>query len=188
MKPILTILIPTLEDRKQYFYNLIEQLRDQQCEELAVLSASDNREITTGAKRNALLDMCTTEWCVFIDDDDQIASDYVEEHLNILRNKPQTDAIGFKGTIWTNGSQPHEFIHQHGNEYKEDKSSGVVKYLRPIMHINCIRTSIARQIRYPDLTFAEDYDYGNKLAQSGLIKNAEFINKTMYHYLYRPNK
>lgn len=188
MKPLLTVLIPTLDERHIYFQNLIEQLRPQVSDKVLILSASDNRELTTGQKRNHLIDQCETEWCVFIDDDDQIAHNYIERHLAILNAKPETDAIGFLGTIWTNGKQPHQFEHKHGNEYKEDKSSGVIRYIRPIMHINAIRTEIARKVRYPDLTFAEDYDYGQRLAHSGLIKNAEFINEVMYHYLYRSNK
>lgn len=188
MKPRLTVLIPTLESRKHYFDAMIEQLMCQNTEGMAILTACDNGEMSTGEKRNALIDRCHTEWCVFIDDDDQIAHNYVERHVEILKSKPQTDAIGFLGMIYTNGKNPYQFEHKHGNEYKEDKSSGVIRYIRPIMHINVIRTEIARQIRYPDLTHAEDFDYGNRLRDSGLIKNAEFINEVMYHYLYRSNK
>lgn len=185
---LLTVMIPTLNDRKQFFDNLIEQLSGQVTKEIEIAVLSDNRELTTGEKRNLLIDQCETEWCVFIDDDDQIAHNYIERHVEILKAKPETDAIGFLGMIWTDGKRPHQFEHKHNNEYKEDNSTGVVRYIRPIMHINVIRTSIARQIRYPDLTFAEDMDYGLRLQKSGLIQKAEFINEVMYHYLYRSNK
>ena len=60
--------------------------------------------------------------------------------------------------------------------------------LSHIMHINVVRTIIAKKIRFPEKTFGEDRDYGIKLANSGLISSAGFIDKVMYHYYYRTKK
>ena len=109
-------------------------------------------------------------------------------HTDILKSDPTVDAIGIKGKISTDGRNPLDFIIKHGLDYIEDKSGGRKVYLRPINHICVIRTEIARQVPYKDITFGEDYDYAIRLAQSGLIKNAAFINEFMYYYLYRSKK
>jgi GT2 family glycosyltransferase len=184
---MLSILIPTLPDRKEFLDRLMFKIADQATSEIEVLVDEDT-ESTTGEKRNRLIDSCETEYCVFIDDDDLIADDYIEKHLRILKANPNVDAIGFKGRITTNGRDPKTFIIKHGSDYCEDKSSGQIVYLRPINHICVVRTEIARKVRFPDKTFAEDYDYAIRLAQSGLIKHAAFIDEVMYHYLYRLKK
>jgi glycosyltransferase involved in cell wall biosynthesis len=184
---LLTILIPTLPDRKEFLDRLMTKIQDQATDEIEVM-IDDDTIATTGAKRNRLIDQCETEWCVFIDDDDLIADDYIEKHLRILRNYPKTDAIGFKGKITTNGRNSQDFIIKVGLNYVEDKSTGKTVYLRPINHICVIRTEIARKVRFPDLIFAEDYDYAIRLAESGLIKDHEFIDEFMYYYLYRSQK
>lgn len=184
---LLTILIPTLPDRKEFLDRLMMKIQDQATDEIEVL-IDDDTEATTGVKRNRLIDQCTTEWAVFIDDDDLIADDYIQRHLKILKDNPKVDAIGFKGKITTNGRNPQDFIIKYGLDYVEDKSSGKTVYLRPINHICVIRTDISRKVRFPDLTFAEDYDFCIRLKESGLIKDYEFIDEFMYYYLYRSNK
>lgn len=185
--PILTILIPTLPDRKEFLERLMMKIQDQATDEIEVL-IDDDTEATTGAKRNRLIDQCKTEWAVFIDDDDLIADDYIRKHLKILKENPKVDAIGFKGKITTNGRNPYDFIHKFGYDYVEDQSSGKMVYLRPINHINVIRTDISRKVRYPDLSFCEDYDFCLRLSQSDLIKDHEFIDEFMYYYLFRSDK
>jgi len=56
------------------------------------------------------------------------------------------------------------------------------------MHINAIRTEIALKVGYPEKTFGEDKDYGLKLANSGLVTSAGFIDKVEYYYYYRTKK
>lgn len=186
-KPILSILIPTLPDRKEFLDRLLIKIQDQATDDIEVL-VDDDTEATTGVKRNRLIDQCATEWAVFIDDDDLVADNYVQKHLRILKENPKTDAIGFKGKISTNGRNPQDFIIKYGLDYIEDRSSGKTVYLRPINHICVIRTEISRKVRYPDITFGEDYDFCKRLAESDLIKDHEFIDEFMYFYLYRSRK
>ena len=184
---MLSILIPTLPDRYEFLDRLMMKIADQAIEGIEILIDEDS-EATTGAKRNRLIDNCETEYCVFLDDDDLIADNYIKLHTDILKSDPTVDAIGIKGKISTDGRNPLDFIIKHGLDYIEDKSNGRKVYLRPINHICVIRTEIARQVPYKDITFGEDYDYAIRLAQSGLIKNAAFINEFMYYYLYRSKK
>ena len=90
------------------------------------------------------------------------------------------DVIGFKGIMYTDNKNPTEFVHQYGKEYGSVRHGKYVTYERPIMHINVVRTEIAKKVKFPEKTFGEDRDYGIKLANSGLISSAGFIYKVKY--------
>ena len=104
------------------------------------------------------------------------------------RDADKAMTISPKGLIYTDGKNPTEFVHQYGKEYATVRHRRYVTYERPIMHINVVKTEIAKKVRFPEKTFGEDRDYGIKLANSGLISSAGFIDKTMYHYYYRTKK
>jgi len=188
MKDILTILIPTLDSRIDYLEKLLFNLDTQMIDGVKILTLSDQGQLSTGEKRNLLLQACDTEFCVFIDDDDEVSVNYIERHMEVLKKYPHVDAIGFKGVIYFDGKFPQIFIHKHNSDYKEIYYNGKKQYIRPIMHINCIRTSIAAEIGFPDQTLYEDKEYSLKLKNSGLIKNSYFIDDIMYYYYFRTSK
>lgn len=188
MKYLLTVLIPTLDSRIDYLDRLLFNLDNQMVDGVKVLTLSDRGQLSTGEKRNLLLHACDTEYCVFIDDDDEVSINYLERHMEILKKYPDVDAIGFKGVIYFDGKSPQIFIHKNNADYKEIFYNGKKQYLRPIMHINCIRTSIALEIGFPDQTLYEDKDYSIRLKESGLIKKSVFIDDIMYYYYFRTTK
>ena len=70
----LSILIPTLPNRIIMFANMFANLSKQAEQfpgEVEILSDDRGREITTGEKRNALLERAQGEYTVFVDDDDE---------------------------------------------------------------------------------------------------------------------
>jgi cellulose synthase/poly-beta-1,6-N-acetylglucosamine synthase-like glycosyltransferase len=153
--------------------------------EVIVLTELDNGEMTTGAKRNKLLQRAKdagAEYCAFVDDDDKLMPTYLGEIMKALEKKP--DAVGMKGWMTTEG--------RNRTEWRISKDLPYVKkgnvYLRHTNHLAPIKTEIALQIGYPDKTFAEDYDYAIRLKQSGLVKTEVFINQFLYHYDYRRRK
>jgi len=179
----LTILIPTLIDRRHLLERLLTQLNPQ-CQEYGVkiLIKEDNRELSIGTKRNALLDACKTDYCTFIDDDDTVASNYISEVF--VGIKMGVDVIGFKGIITNDGKKPEQFIHKLGMKYESRR--GV--YFRPPNHLNPMKTEIARQIRFPETSWGEDKDFAERLAEAGLLKTEYFIDGFMYYYQYRSKK
>ena len=66
----------------------------------------------------------------------------------------------------------------------------IVVCLEIHVHLNPIRTDIAKQIGYINLKHGEDLDYSNRLKASGLVKleDEHFIDETMYYYLYVPKR
>lgn len=180
MSKKLSILICTIESRKEQFTNLLLYLNSQTTKEVEIVSICDNKEISVGAKRQKLLELAKGEYISFVDDDDWLSPNYVSNILKAIETKP--DCIGFlincKGTPGVSASASNRWLDW------ADKVGGF-DYVRTIYHKNPIKRSIALEIGYKDLRFAEDYDYSKRLKQSGLLKSEEFINEVMYEYRFK---
>ena len=179
----LAILICSLEERRESLARLIDSIPSHP--DLIIIPEVDNREITTGAKRNKLLQRAKdvgAEYVSFVDDDDIIYPEYVGEFIKAIEQKP--DAIGFKGWITFDGANKTEW--RISVRYPYEKRGNV--YLRFNNHLSPIKTELALQIKYPDITFGEDYDYARRLKAEGLVKKEVFVNKHLYHYDYKTNK
>lgn len=64
---------------------------------------SDNRQRTIGAKRQALVDISRGEYIAFVDDDDEIAPDYVARLIEAAA--VQADVITFRQRCIYNGAE-----------------------------------------------------------------------------------
>ena len=180
---ILSILIPTLNNRKTKLDRLIQsidnQLTDDNFKLVEILVYPDNGEITTGQKRNELLERAKGEYVVFVDDDDEIPNYYVEEILNASSYNP--DSMAITGTmiqnkkVWTwdiRQSNPYDQIGNHFRRYTN--------------HITPIKRKLAIQIKFPDKKIGEDFEWATKLKDSGLLKTEYTIDKPMY--IYKPSR
>lgn len=177
----LSILIPSLACRVNQLKSLVANL-DAQAKGLPVelITWVDNKEKSTGAKRNDLLNLAKGEYVAFFDDDDKPANDYVTSILNALESNP--DCVGFKGWYY-HGRKKYEWYISNAMPYVDAIIDKKTIYLRHTNHLAPIRREIALQIGYADKTREEDYDYAVRLRESGLIKTEAFINKHLYHYI-----
>ena len=185
----LSILIPTLTERKHLLQRLIDRLTPQLYDEqgnkmAAIITYEDNREATTGHKRNQLVKACETPYASFIDDDDDVAMDYVPAILQGI-NQYQPDCITFLGKI-ISGQMMTEFEFRIKNPYdsKATKIGNRYVYRRPPNHLCAIRTEILRQYPFPDKTRFEDYEQCLTMAKEDALKTEYHINKTLYYYFY----
>lgn len=184
---LLSILIPTLNDRKHYYQYIAQriskQIKSVGQQKVELLVYCDNREKTTGHKRNVLLEQSKGRFVVFVDDDDDISGDYVKNIVDVIESM-EVDAIGICGIYTENGMNPTPFI--TGREYNWNKSGG--RYCRFVNHISPIRSTIAKQFKFPDITIGEDYQWTMAIRDSGLIKTDHIIMSDMYFYEFRTNK
>ena len=102
--------------------------------------------------------------------------------VNCIEHKRQLDCIGFTGKYYIEGILRMTFKHanSYGGNYRD---SAGIQY-RPCNHLNPVRTSIARQIGFPDKNHGEDADYSDRLLESGLLKTEMIITPPMYHYYF----
>jgi glycosyltransferase involved in cell wall biosynthesis len=191
-KPILSILICSIYGREHYLSDLLNIIAKQMIkydlkngEDLEVIISKDKRgENTIGKKRNALLQFCNGEWACFIDDDDKISEDYLNNAIKILKNE-NPDCINLKGIITQDGRNPQLFVHEL--QYKEYFMKNGV-YYRPPNHLNIIRTSISKNFKFPENNFGEDKEWAMNVCNSGLIKTQGIIDNVVYFYNYITNK
>lgn len=185
----LSILIPTLPERKYFFLKLYGVL----CVQIDKCGYGDQIEIgcndagrnicSIGTKRNALLNQAGGEYLCFIDDDDRIADNYIELVMAGIATNP--DCCSLNGIITTDGKDPKPFI--HSIEYTEMfERDGV--YYRPPNHLNVVRSSIAKQMVFPDWQRSEDSNYCFQLRDSGLLKVEYKIEQVLYYYDYVSDK
>lgn len=185
---ILSLLIPTIVERREMFENIYsilktQILKNQNKNKIEILV--DNSNNTIGAKRNNLLEKSKGEYIAFIDDDDEVSSDYIDTLMNAIKSKP--DCVSLRGVITWNGSNPELF--EHSVKYSAyATTTNEIKYERYPNHLNCIKSSIAKQFKFKEINFGEDTDWATQIFQSGLLKKEVYIDKVLYHYKYIVNK
>lgn len=186
---ILSILIPTVPQRANLFLELHAEINKQ----LEMANAFGIVEIisddapkgvkTTGNKRNDLINAAKGEYVWFIDDDDMIMPNAIQNVLTALEQKP--DALAINGIMTTNGADKKEWYISKDLEYTADYSKGYEVYLRPTNHITPTKKEIAKLIQFENKSNFEDYAYCMELKRLGLIKTEIKINEPVYHYRYQ---
>lgn len=181
----LSILIPTLPIREKLSSVLFLRLKEQKKafpEQIEILT-NDNTSISIGAKRQLMLQAAQGEYLCFIDDDDRIADNYIELVMAGIATNP--DCCSLNGIITTDGKDPKPF--KHSIEYKEMYDQDGI-YYRPPNHLNVVRSSIAKQMVFPDWQRSEDSNYCFQLRDSGLLKTEYKIEPVIYYYDYVSDK
>jgi len=179
----LSILICTMPHRAEMFCALYNKLKYQiLCSEQPMqvqLLWDDDAKLTTGEKRNNLLNQASGDFIVFVDDDDDVDDNYVDEILKVIIENPNIDCIGINGMITFDGnrSKPWSISIQHGHWHETDEM-----YLRTPNHISPVRRSIALQAKFPDITYGEDMEYSKRILP--MCKLEACIDKPLYHYKY----
>lgn len=209
----LSVLIPTTPDRINFIERLIDQFEDQLkhtgskfirmhnggfdflyyeyidhnkkigCE-VEVVIFEDETKQSIGFKRNMLMREANGAYLGFIDSDDRIGPNYFKHAFTGIEK--DVDVCGLTGIITEDGKNPKKFVHsmKYDSWYEKD---GV--YYRNNNHLNVVKTSIARQMKFPEINSGEDHDYSKQLLASGLIKTEYWDeNEIIYYYDFRNNK
>lgn len=185
---ILSLLIPTIDERREMFENIyailkMQILNNENKNQIEILI--DNSKKTIGEKRNNLLAMAKGEYVAFVDDDDEVSNEYIESLMAAIKQKP--DCVSLRGVITWNGGNPELF--EHSVKYSAyATTTNEIKYERYPNHLNCIKSSIAKQFKFKEINFGEDTDWATQIFQSGLLKKEVYIDKVLYHYKYIVNK
>lgn len=188
----LSILIPTIERRKDLLTKLLTEI-NYQCESYSGLvevniNRCEPQEQTIGEKRNWLLQTARGEYVCFVDDDDTISSTYIQDIMEGLKSNP--DCLSLRGVITWDGANPELFEHsiKYNSYITHTLPVNGIKYERYPNHLNVIKASIAKQFKFPELNHGEDTDWATQLRDSGLLKKEVYIDRVLYHYQFIPNK
>ncbi len=187
----LSILICHLPERKAYLGNLLEILhiqKDAFPDGYIEILIDPHPTDSIGTKRNRLLEAAKGEYVCFIDDDDRVSLYYIPLLFNGLLMG--VDCCSLLGEITEDGKNPQLF--EHSIKYKEYRTNQIIgsriKYERFPNHLNCIKASIAKQFKFPEISHGEDTSFATQIFKSGLIKTEHYIPEIIYYYKYISNK
>ena len=178
--PKLSILIPTIESRRNYLAKLDYKLKW----EINLFKLEGQVEIlieygagTIGEKRNKLLQRATGDYIAFIDDDDDISDDYLHYLIEGIKTNPTHCSL--IGLYIENGIYKKPFI--HSNKYKHAFADSQFYYRAPL-HINCIKRSLCLDFKFDHKNFGEDGVWMEHLVKSGRLNNEYWIPQVLYFY------
>lgn len=177
----LSILVPYIRRHEAFFYKLQFKLYAQMLPYVTEVELlSDNHEYDSiGAKRNRLLERATGEFVAFFDSDDRPSDDYIKLLMEGIESNP--DCCSLRGEYSIDGI--FDGIFEHSIKYKEwATTKNEVKYERFTNHLNAVKSSIAKQFKYPDKSHGEDFDWSTLVHESGLIKTEYYIPSVIYFY------
>lgn len=138
----------------------------------------DNKRRTIGGKRQALLDIAQGRYIAFIDDDDDVADDYVDELLKGIESG--ADVITFKQDVFINKVGPYPLTFKMGHSVNEEPDLN--GFIRPPWHVCAWRAGIAKVCRFSDRNYGEDWDWCE--AANSMVETAHHIDLVLctYHY------
>lgn len=185
---ILSILIPTVPQRAKVYLELITEINNQI--EMAnafgfIEVITDDAPVgakTTGQKRNDLINSAQGKYVWFIDDDDMIMPNAINNILPALEQDP--DALAINGIITTDGNNLKQWFISKDYEYRADFVKGFEIYIRPTNHITPVKREIAKQVKFKNQSNFEDYEYCMELKNLGLVKTEIEIKEPVYHYRF----
>lgn len=187
MSVLLSILIPTLQERGAQYARLCAQLEGQISnaglrDHVEIVALCDKRELSIGAKRNALLARARGEFSAFVDDDDRVAENYVTLICDALTAHPDMDCLGITGLVYFRGAHPKRFIYsvQYDHYF-----SGRGVYYRPPYILNPIRRALAQSIPFANVRFNEDQDWALRVARAKILRREFMLDPILYHYYSR---
>lgn len=196
----LSILIPSLKSRQELLSDLvcglilqcgiithIESFIESGCtililkfSSVEIITAIDNKCVTTGEKRNILLKLAKNEYVTSIDDDDYVYPYFVEEILSAIQSNP--DCVATNGIITTDGKDSIEWRLSKDYQNVTVCDCGKNIYLRTTNHISPVRRELALKAGFPNISNAEDKEYSIRL--NPYLKTEIKIDKPMYWYRF----
>ena len=184
----LSILILSMNRRKQYLDRLLNIIEPQKTNDVEVLTNIDDGEKSIGTKRNELLKQSGGDYICFVDDDDMVSADYIEKILTALESKP--DCVGIhllhKEDGILRGLTYHSLKYDTWWDEVNNENSNLKNYYRNPNHLNPVRRDYALQTGFPEINNGEDKWYSQNILK--FLKTEEYIETPIYEYLVRTNK
>jgi len=177
---ILSILICGLASRKEKLALLLQNLNAQVTDEIEILINIDDKQKSTGEKRNELVAKSRGKYVVFIDDDDKVPNYYVQQM--VLACKSNADCIAINGIMTTDGKDEIAWRLSKDNPNITIKENGKNIYLRTTNHITAVKREHAIKAPFPNKSNGEDKAYSD--AVNVFLKTEYTISLPMYHYDY----
>jgi glycosyltransferase involved in cell wall biosynthesis len=178
----LSILVPTVPSRINYFYpkimnELIKQIGDRK--DIELIALFDNKKRSIGQKRQEMVVISQGKYITFIDDDDRISEDYIDEIMKAIDENDDSDCIVYEVICCIEGDLKKHCKYGIEFEYGDINQDGTEWRGKPA-HTMVWKSEIVKRHRYNDLGHGEDYDWVKRAWQD--IKKQIRIDKILYYY------
>ncbi len=179
MKIKLSILICSVPSRIQLLSRLMSVLQPQldKNNDVECIVLTDNKKMSIGEKRNELIRLAHGDYIAFVDDDDLVSEDYIDE-LVVAGIQTQVDIICFQSMYFIDGKQDR--IMKFSKNFKNSTTKEC--FFRAANHLMCIRRDLALQVVYKNISYYEDSDWCTRV--NPLLKTEHIIEKVLYKYFY----
>lgn len=180
---VLTIAVLSIQERwKTTLPKVLDTLFAQADGKLVeVMTLLDNRRQTRSDKRNAAVRDAKGRYFAFVDDDDEVAPDYVESLLSAIKTNPTADIVVFDSEV--SGYSEHSKICKFGLEYRYGEDEG--HYYRKPGHLCAWRIGIVRRHPFRHVE-NEDADWSQRALVDA--RRQARVDKVLYFYRYDPVK
>ena len=175
---LLTVAICSIPERLGHLQTMLQHLETQAKDKpVEILSIVDNRSMSIGRKRQYLNEIAHGKYVVHVDDDDEIAHDFVDSLLEPIR-EGNYDCVNYIVMVYINDDPPKPCLYSKDFKYETLPD----RILRPPNSRCCYRREIALRHRYSDFPYAEDDDWGMRASKD--IRTEFNINKVLYNYRF----
>jgi glycosyltransferase involved in cell wall biosynthesis len=206
--PLWSILIPGVPARifeAQVLMRGIEQQADKAgaLKDVQIIYLLDNKTMTVGTKRNLLLAAADGEYLSFIDDDDQVAGEYVGCIMAVLKGtrSAMPDVVTFRQEArLVQERQTHHCT--YGLEYLSRpetrrrqlvprldemmQPTGESDWTGPPAHTMVWRSALAKSETFPAENFGEDVAWCDRVGLKA--KTEQRVDKVLYIYVMDSRK
>ena len=179
-----SVLIPTMQGREQSLRRLLLSIQDKirrLAPEMRVEFKIDydNREKSVGVKREGLLQSAKGKYISFIDDDDDITDEYIEDLWECIQGSYHV--MRLYGHI-----KPYRFFHTIDFDFshKMATTGDPPMFQRPPNHLNPMLADVAKFIHFQDATYGEDLEWAVRLHKTKFLTREYRSDPSRTHYVY----
>jgi hypothetical protein len=179
-----SVLIPTIPGREESLRKLLHSIREKverNAPELRyeVCLSFDNRETSIGMKRQHLLQQAKGRYLCFIDDDDDITDEYIQDLWNCIQG-------GYHVMRLYGFMKGYTFVHSLDikvDDFMASKTDPPI-FQRPPNHLNPMLSDVAKLVPFKNAVYGEDLDWTISLYKTGYLKNQYTSDASRTHYIY----
>lgn len=184
---LLSVLIPSIHERRAKLLRLLNILERQNDPGLEVIVSIDNRgETPLGSKRNDMMQRAAGKYLCHIDDDELVSADFFAALKPELQY--DADAIGYNASVILNGARPFTVRTIFGAENGQPQHvlGGYSDIVRNFWHWCAWRTTLARQFSFPDHAGDEDWQWLRQVYPH--VKSHRKLERTLFTHIFDANE
>ena len=191
MEPQLSVLICSILDRVDMASALLHKLNTQAAgQPVEILCYADNRAKLLPVKRNMLLAQASGRFVAHLDDDDDIAPDYVSAIVSAALTRPDADVISFDQISKLEGQQSYEtpfrvrtgLHHQNQDAYVANNRRADI--MRKPWHWCAWSARLAKAAVF-EVAVDEDWRWIQQMLPEARVE--QHIDKVLHYYRWSPS-